>query len=110
MSIWDGMPSEYWPPQGSPMGAVESGWLEQEKSIQKKRNEPSRQEVINERRQKIVDRIKKSGTVQTKEIANMLGISRRTALRYLSELMRDGIIEQIRTGRNVSYKFLEGSR
>ena len=67
-----------------------------------------RQKKIEGRKDKIVEAIKEKGSIQTGEVSNMLDISSRTALRYLSELEEEGRIKQTdETGRNAGYELAE---
>ncbi len=64
-----------------------------------------RQEKIDGRKDKILEAIKKKGSVQTGEVSNMLGVSRNTAYRYLEELEEESRVEQTReSGRAVRYR------
>lgn len=63
------------------------------------------QKKIEGRKAKIIYEIQRAGTVQTQEVADMLEVSPRTALRYLSELEEEGKIKQSeKLGRNVRYE------
>jgi len=61
--------------------------------------------VKEERKQKIMDELKRVGKTQTNAVADLLDISRATAFRYLEELEKEGVIEQVgKTGREVEYR------
>ena len=56
-------------------------------------------------KEKILAFFQTNETVTNSDIEKMLGVSDATATRYLSELERDGKIEQIgKTGRGVEYR------
>ncbi len=62
------------------------------------------QRRIEGRKAKIIHEIQRAGAVQNQEVADMLDVSSRTALRYLSELEKEGKIRQVeKLGRNVRY-------
>ena len=64
-----------------------------------------RQELIEERKHAILALLKTRLFVQTNDVVDMFDISRSTALRYLSELVEEGELEQYEeSGRNVRYK------
>lgn len=63
------------------------------------------QEKIDKRKAKIIEAIRQNEFVQTQDVSDMLDVSSRTALRYLSELEEEGKIKQTgKTGRNVRYE------
>ncbi|MDZ7611677.1 MAG: winged helix-turn-helix domain-containing protein [Candidatus Moranbacteria bacterium] len=63
------------------------------------------QKRIEGRKAKIIHEIQQAGDVQNQEVADMLDVSSRTALRYLSELEKEGKIKQVeKFGRNVRYE------
>lgn len=65
----------------------------------------SLQQVKQVRQDEIVAYIQDHGLVQTGEVADAIDVSRRTALRYLTELVDDGRIEQVgEVGRSVQYQ------
>jgi predicted HTH transcriptional regulator len=65
-----------------------------------------RQKKIEGRKDKIVEAIKKKGSIQTGEVSDMLDVSRNTAYRYLEELEKENRIEQTQeSGRAVRYRF-----
>ena len=62
-------------------------------------------EVKAGREQKIMDGLKGGGRMDTGQVADLLGISRATAFRYLEELEKEGLIMQVgKTGREVEYR------
>jgi predicted HTH transcriptional regulator len=64
-----------------------------------------RQKKIEGRKDKIVEAIKKKGSIQTGEVSNMFNVSRNTAYRYLEELEKENRIEQTQeSGRSVRYR------
>jgi predicted HTH transcriptional regulator len=64
-----------------------------------------RQKKIEGRKDKIVEAIKKKGSIQTGEVSDMLDVSRNTAYRYLEELEEENRIEQTQeSGRAVRYR------
>ena len=65
------------------------------------------QKKIEERKQRIIEKLNEENYLQTGEAAEMLDVSRRTALRHLSELEAEGKIKQTHeTGRNTAYKLV----
>jgi predicted HTH transcriptional regulator len=63
------------------------------------------QKKIEGRKTKIINEIQQTGSIQTQEVADMLDVSSRTALRYLSELEKEGKVRQVeKIGRNVRYE------
>jgi len=57
------------------------------------------------RKQKIVDLLKQKREAGNEEIRKFLGVSSRTAVRYLDELEKQGRVEQIgRIGQSVTYR------
>jgi predicted HTH transcriptional regulator len=67
-----------------------------------------RQKKIEGRKDKIVEAIKKKGSIQTGEVSDMLDVSRNTAYRYLEELEKENRVEQIQeSGRAVRYRLLK---
>jgi predicted HTH transcriptional regulator len=94
---------------------VEAGRMEREKQEQEEIagglegfNEEMQKRVEN-RKVRIIEEIRQSGAVQTQDIADMLNISSRTALRYLSELEKEGKIKQVKKfGKNVRYELIKG--
>jgi predicted HTH transcriptional regulator len=64
-----------------------------------------RQKKIEGRKDKIVEAIKKKGSIQTGEVSDMLDVSRNTAYRYLEELEKENRVEQTQeSGRSVRYR------
>ena len=64
-----------------------------------------RQKLIEERKHAILALLKTRLFVQTNDVTDMFEVSRSTALRYLSELIEEGELEQYEeSGRNVRYK------
>ncbi|MDP3883259.1 MAG: winged helix-turn-helix transcriptional regulator [Candidatus Staskawiczbacteria bacterium] len=62
-----------------------------------------------ERKQKIIELLKADGLVNgglsNLEIRKALGVSSRTAVRYMDELEKEGRVEQVgKTGQNVTYR------
>lgn len=67
-----------------------------------------RKRKIDERKDQIIQRIKKEGYIKTGDVQEMFDVSRNTAYRYLSELEEEGVIEQTKEyGRKVRYSFVE---
>ena len=67
-----------------------------------------KQELDEEWKKKIMDKLKEEGSIQNKQVADMLEVSSRTAIRYLSELEAEGRISQTDpAGRDVHYKLTE---
>ncbi|MSU60672.1 MAG: winged helix-turn-helix transcriptional regulator [Candidatus Staskawiczbacteria bacterium] len=61
--------------------------------------------IKRERKRRVLGELKKVGKMRTSGVADLLDISRATAFRYLEELEKEGIIEQIgKTGHEVEYK------
>lgn len=61
--------------------------------------------IKEERKRKITDELKKAGKMRTDRVADLLDISRVTAFRYLEELEKEGVIEQVGSfGKDVVYK------
>ncbi|SRR6056297_2192307 len=64
-----------------------------------------RQKKIEGRKDKIVEAIKKKGSIQTGKVSDMLDVSRNTAYRYLEELEKENRIKQTQeSGRAVRYR------
>jgi len=64
------------------------------------------QEIKEERKAKILEFLKEAGSLSSGDIAEMLEVSRSTALRDLNELEKEGRLTQKGTlGRFVRYKF-----
>jgi predicted HTH transcriptional regulator len=64
-----------------------------------------RQKKIEGRKDKIVEVIKKKGSIQTGEVSDMMDVSRNTAYRYLEELEKENRVEQTQeSGRAVRYR------
>jgi predicted HTH transcriptional regulator len=64
-----------------------------------------RQKKIEGCKDKIVEAIKKKGSIQTGEVSEMLDVSRNTAYRYLEELEKENRVEQTQeSGRAVHYR------
>lgn len=65
-------------------------------------------EIKKERKEKIIEDLKNKGEIRTNNAADLLDISKVTAFRYLEELQREGVIEQVGAfGRAVKYKIKE---
>lgn len=80
-------------------GRVPSGFLDYNEQIQ---------ERISERKQQIVEAIRKNGTIQRSDVVELLEVSNKTAYNYLEELEQEGIIAQVGDiGRNVRYRLTE---
>ncbi|MFO7807498.1 MAG: winged helix-turn-helix transcriptional regulator [Candidatus Moraniibacteriota bacterium] len=63
------------------------------------------QKRVENRKVRIIEEIRQAGAAQNQEVADMLNVSSRTALRYLSELEEEGKIRQVqKLGRNVRYE------
>lgn len=60
---------------------------------------------LNERQRKIVDYLKENKRINRKKTMELLGVSKDTAFRELSDLFRKGIIKRIGKGKNVYYAF-----
>lgn len=67
-----------------------------------------KQELDKEWKQKIMDKIREEGSVRNRNIADMLEVSSRMALCYLSELEGEDRIKQTEpSGRDVRYELAE---
>lgn len=62
-------------------------------------------ELKEQRKQKIMDELKKRGRIQTGQVGDILEISRATSFRYLEELEKEGKITQVGGfGKSVTYR------
>src|SRR3989344_2422474 len=61
--------------------------------------------IKKERKERILEELKKVGKLRTSRVTDLLDISRATAFRYLEELEKESAIEQVgKAGREVEYK------
>ncbi len=63
---------------------------------------------VREIEKRIIEILKKRKEVTTKDISKILGISERTARKYLKELLDKGIIERKRIGKRIVYHLKTG--
>ena len=62
------------------------------------------QEKKNAAKIRIMDMIGKKGRISNRDVASVLGITSRTATRYLDELEEEGLARQVgKTGKSVFY-------
>jgi len=62
------------------------------------------QEIKEQRKQRVISELA-IRTLQTNDVAELLDVSRTASFRYLEELEKEGVIEQIgKTGTKVSYQ------
>jgi len=62
-----------------------------------------------ENKDKIVEYLKEHAKARNNDLERLLGVSDTTTTRYLDELEKEGIVEQIgSTGRGVEYKLKNG--